>query len=301
MSAEAVGWVFRHSPYSGLKFAVHLAIADSVNDQHDQELWMSQSRLASKARCSRPRANEALVELVEDGFLVLLEEHVGKANRYRFVFPDTPVAYESRPRKAPRRPAGGPVPSRNTPPNDQVSPHGTPPVPPGDTHLLRDGTPPVPSRNTEPKKPKAGTQPPPPARRSLAAELVDLEQEEAEAFLDQIRRRLRGDLPGRLDRDPAVTDLLADLVEAAAAGWTPEQTAVALTADPLGDARSVARVLAARARHLATLAPPAPRHVDADASCATCRGAGWVAGLDDGDHDRPPAAAVLPCPCQAAA
>jgi hypothetical protein len=293
MSAEAVGWVFRHSPYSGLKFAVHLAIADSVNDQHDQELWMSQSRLASKARCSRPRANEALVELVDDGYLVLLEEHVGRANRYRFVFPDVPVSYESRPRKATLN-TGGPVPSRNTPPNDQVSPGGTPPVPSRNTHLFRGGTPPVPSRNTEPKKPKAGTQPPPPARRSqLLDDLAAIGREEAEEHLTQIRRRLHGDLPGRLDCDPAADDLLDALVEIAARGWTPPQAAVALTADPLGDARSIARVLAARARHLADLDPPQHRSTAAAQDCRTCAGSGWIAATDE--------RAVVACPCKAAA
>ncbi len=99
MSAEAMGWAFRHSPYRGAKFDVHLAIADSVNDQHGNDLWITQGRLAEKARVSRDAANKAMKALVADGFLELLEDNSarGRANRYRFLFvEDAGVVYESR-------------------------------------------------------------------------------------------------------------------------------------------------------------------------------------------------------------
>lgn len=99
MSAEATGWVFRHSPYTGATFAVHLAIADSVNDQHGNELWMRQSQLAVKARVERGTVSRSLDRLVADGLLTVLEDNsrAGKANRYRFEFPaDLAVVHESR-------------------------------------------------------------------------------------------------------------------------------------------------------------------------------------------------------------
>ena len=99
MSAEAQAHVWRHSPYTGLAFAVLLAIGDSANDQYDYEFFMTNAKLAAKVRSTRPRVNEALARLVEDGWLVRVH---GRPNLhrgvkcYRFVFrPDSPVAYES--------------------------------------------------------------------------------------------------------------------------------------------------------------------------------------------------------------
>lgn len=98
MSSEAVGWVYRHSPYRGTVFAVHLAMADSVNDQHENEFWMKQSVLASKARVGRTAANIALTRLTQDGFVQQLEEGGGRSRpaRFRFLFPPAPAIYESR-------------------------------------------------------------------------------------------------------------------------------------------------------------------------------------------------------------
>jgi hypothetical protein len=98
VSAEATGWTFRHSPFTGATFAVHLAIADSVNDQHEHELWMSQQRLAKKARLGLRATHTAMKALLDGGYLTLLEDNAraGKANRYRFEFPAVPVAYETR-------------------------------------------------------------------------------------------------------------------------------------------------------------------------------------------------------------
>lgn len=98
MSAECTGWVFRHSPAKGAAFAVHLAAADSANDQHDYELWMRQHRLADKARVSRRAVTDALAWLCEHGLLELLESGAqsGSANRYRFLMPDLPVLFDGR-------------------------------------------------------------------------------------------------------------------------------------------------------------------------------------------------------------
>lgn len=98
MSAEATGWVFKFSPYKGVAFAVHLAIADSVNDQNDNEFWLDQGKLASKARCRRQGAQEAIARMVEDGLLTVLAERIGgRGNRYRMEMPTgTPQVYDGR-------------------------------------------------------------------------------------------------------------------------------------------------------------------------------------------------------------
>lgn len=97
MSAQATGYVFERSPYTGAGFAVHLAIADSVNDLHGHEFWLRARRLARKARVSRDRALAALEQLVQDGFLELIERGGGrsKPSRYRFLFPDAAVVYSA--------------------------------------------------------------------------------------------------------------------------------------------------------------------------------------------------------------
>lgn len=92
MSAEAVGWVFKHSPYTGATFVVHLTVADSVNDINGNEFWARQAELGKKARVGRQAVNTALSRLVANGFLVVLEDNsrTGHANRYRFEMPDVP-------------------------------------------------------------------------------------------------------------------------------------------------------------------------------------------------------------------
>ncbi len=100
MSAEAVGYVYRYSAYTGATFQVHHAIADSVNDQNDNELWMATGTIAKKARVARQTASEAIATIVANGGLEVVEDHrhdrAGKPSRYRFLFPDLPVVYSSR-------------------------------------------------------------------------------------------------------------------------------------------------------------------------------------------------------------
>lgn len=100
MSAEAVAWVFRHSPLRSPLFAVHVAIADSVNDQHGHELWMRLDQLSTKARVSRSTTQRAVTTMIETGLLALCDgesrEGASRAVRYRFCFPDADVAFDSR-------------------------------------------------------------------------------------------------------------------------------------------------------------------------------------------------------------
>lgn len=113
MSGDATGWAYRHSPYRGATLAVHLAVADSVNDQFGNEFWMTQSSLALKARVSRESVNIALAQLVADGFLELLEVGGGRAKyaKYRFLFNDRAVVYDGR---SPRKLSAHPTVKRET-------------------------------------------------------------------------------------------------------------------------------------------------------------------------------------------
>lgn len=99
MSADATGYVFRCSPFSGATFIAHLAIADSVNDQHHNEFFMSIHNLAKKTRLSRRGTQSAVRALEARGFLTRLSEGKGEVYRYRFEFCPQPVVYETRGRR----------------------------------------------------------------------------------------------------------------------------------------------------------------------------------------------------------
>lgn len=124
MSGEAVGWVYRHSPFEGATLAVHLALADSANDLHEYELWSANETLATKARVSVSTVKVALAKLIEARFLDVLERSRGgrgNTSRYRFLMPsDAPVVFEQSWRarveqETGRSPAGSET-GRSTPP-----------------------------------------------------------------------------------------------------------------------------------------------------------------------------------------
>lgn len=98
MSGQALGYVFDHSPFRGADFAVHLAIADVVNDLHDHEFYMQARRLADKARVSHDTAVRSLKTLVDRGYLESLG-HVERSRtvRYRFLFPSDQIDERSIP------------------------------------------------------------------------------------------------------------------------------------------------------------------------------------------------------------
>lgn len=87
MSAEATGWVWKHSPYSGAQLLVHLAIADVVNDAHDNEFWMSTYKLATKAKVSRSTVTATLSDMVRDRLLWQISSGAQsrEPSRYRFL------------------------------------------------------------------------------------------------------------------------------------------------------------------------------------------------------------------------
>lgn len=115
MSADATGHVFRCSPFDGATFACHLAIGDSVNDQHHNEFFMSVGNLAKKARVSRASAQRALRKLETAGCLSLLKRVDGEVTYYRFEFYPQVVVYETRGRRGEAPPAS---------PSARRGPHG---------------------------------------------------------------------------------------------------------------------------------------------------------------------------------
>lgn len=92
MSAEATAWVWRNSPWKGashVRFLLHLAVADVVNDAHDNLFWMAQGGLAKKVGCRRATVSEWISDAVAGGHLEVAEgatDRAGRPNVYRFVF-----------------------------------------------------------------------------------------------------------------------------------------------------------------------------------------------------------------------
>lgn len=105
MSAEAQAHVWKKSPYKGQAFILHLAIADSANDQYHYEFFMSQVNAAKKARTIRTTVNKILARMVADGWLTIVDggDHLPRGIvRYRFEFrEDAPTVYEARRRPVP--------------------------------------------------------------------------------------------------------------------------------------------------------------------------------------------------------
>lgn len=106
MSSDAVGYVVRHSPYGDKVLVAHFMVADSANDMNDNLFWLPMGELAKKMRASRTTAKAAMHKLEADGFVELVEESKGGgkagdgASTWRFLFPEKPVIYETRRRRA---------------------------------------------------------------------------------------------------------------------------------------------------------------------------------------------------------
>lgn len=147
MSAEATGWVFRASPYTGAMFTLHLAIADTVNDTYGNEMWMSAPTLAEKARVSERTARYGLAQMTDDGLLVLVAAKEGKARRYRFLMPNDPCTDCTPARTAPlqlavKTPAVDdqtPAARRDTPAVAAPNPKRTQLIPTGSQTLSANG------------------------------------------------------------------------------------------------------------------------------------------------------------------
>lgn len=87
MSAECTGWVYRYSPATRSTFAVHLAIAESVTDQDEYELVISQPYIAAKARVPHEDVAGSVWWLTDHGLLQLIPTPARQASRFRFMMP----------------------------------------------------------------------------------------------------------------------------------------------------------------------------------------------------------------------
>lgn len=94
MSVRALTWVFENSPYALGTRLVHLALADVANEDHDWLVWVSQGKIAEKARVSRPTVIAAIKTMVADGYLEPITHLAGVPSTFRFLRPckesDTP-------------------------------------------------------------------------------------------------------------------------------------------------------------------------------------------------------------------
>lgn len=79
-------WVWQHSPYSGERLLLHLALADYANDEGI--CFPSHGTLAKKARCSTGWVSKTLRQMIADGLLEVVEKAGagrGKVGRYRLL------------------------------------------------------------------------------------------------------------------------------------------------------------------------------------------------------------------------
>ena len=107
MSAQATGHVWKCCAFGGAKFLVLLGVADVVNDAHGQVFWMTSTNLGNKVRMHPTNVRRHLKELVEDGWLEVLEPGGGngKATKFRFHPLETkaPLTYAPKPFTASQR------------------------------------------------------------------------------------------------------------------------------------------------------------------------------------------------------
>lgn len=84
MSVEWTTWVWNHSPYSGARFTLHLALADTAND--DGLAWPSARWLAAKSRMNENYVREIIRSFEQEG-LIHIERRTGHASRYWLLAP----------------------------------------------------------------------------------------------------------------------------------------------------------------------------------------------------------------------
>ena len=83
-------WVWQHSPYSGERLLLHLALADFANDEG--VCFPSHSTLAKKARCSNGWVSQTIKQMISDRLIEIVEpagQGRGKVGRYRLLKGDT--------------------------------------------------------------------------------------------------------------------------------------------------------------------------------------------------------------------
>lgn len=113
MSARALAWVLERSPLSGTALLVHIVLGDLANDQHENELWMRQERIAHRARTTRQTVNRTLGEMVDAGLLEVVSTTSFGLTRFRLLLDD--AAHPAREWTEPKR-SRGTVPPPPPPP-----------------------------------------------------------------------------------------------------------------------------------------------------------------------------------------
>jgi len=90
LSIRIMTWVWQHSPYSGERLLLHLALADFAND--DGVCFPSHSTLAKKARCSNGWVSQTIKQMISDRLIEVVElagQGRGKVGKYRLLKGDT--------------------------------------------------------------------------------------------------------------------------------------------------------------------------------------------------------------------
>ncbi len=95
MSAQAMSWVFRSSPYSGDFRLIHLAIADVADDAYSSRFWIGEELLAARANCSARTVQRAVARMAAEGYLEVIDARHGhgKPKEYRFLMTSPPEQY----------------------------------------------------------------------------------------------------------------------------------------------------------------------------------------------------------------
>ena len=109
MSIELMSAVWKHSPYEGARLLLHLAMADHANDEG--RFYAGQNSLARKSRCSVEYVRQSVLQMVEDGMLIIERKgsSKGRATEYRLPPPN------SLGEKQPPNTVGGELPNSDPP------------------------------------------------------------------------------------------------------------------------------------------------------------------------------------------
>jgi len=96
MSVRALAWVQQFSPMTGTVLDVHLAVADSVNDDVGGVVDVIPTSLTTRCRLSDRTVKRGLQALVDADppLLVELPQFDKRIFRYRFCYPTLPVLHE---------------------------------------------------------------------------------------------------------------------------------------------------------------------------------------------------------------
>lgn len=294
MSAEAVGYVYRFSPYKGAKFQVHHAIADTVSDQNDNLCYFYQGTLAAKARVGRQAANEAVREMERDGYLEDAAEDCPiplKRNQrcVRFLYKPGPVVYDTRGRRGRARDVSPETTGRRgrAVARDDSNQSPTTTATPLDLSPTTTQNP-IEEPKGEPTAASGGAGADDLGARAHAIVTAHWERCQAEGRPKPVLRAERGK-GGKGKAFVALRSIVCQLLEA---DWPDDEVAAALwntagghTLQGLG-----VELTKARARKLPASPDPAldvgqrgtPVETIAQPDCPTCGGSGWQRQKPDG-------------------